>query len=337
VAEQKRAVLIRCCANDYEDALEQFDTLSAFTSDVYLVYSGEESPTAVPPRIAARLILVNEAFLRRAELYSPRLPLARLSWQCGDVALYAAYEAVQADYFWMIEPDVYATPAILRKLFSTPLAHDFYAATFRREHAHWFWYPSAATYFAEVWACIFCIVGIRRSALPALRAARSKMLQAWSLTSDIPRAMPNDEGFVCSSLRANGGSCADINELFALYTKRTIGFGMPRSRKALMLGRGPGEFLYHPIYTGSTFARKVQQRLTDHGLGYGSAFEMLVEQNVLPIAPIVDSVVTLGYLAFVQPRATWRRASLRLLGVKLRLSRLLSQRLPRSVEKVATR
>lgn len=325
--DSSTALLIRCCASDFEDALALYDTLSAISPDVYFVYAGETAPITLPTSLTDRLILLDTAFLKRADLYSARIDLARLTWQCGDIALYAAHERLRADYFWMIEPDVFGTLETFRKLFGAPLNGDFYAPLARREREQWFWYPAARQFFREVWACIFCLVAVRCAALPAMRMARVAMLRQWAETDQPPRGLPNDESFICSFLHALGCRCTDLNALLPVYSRQTMRFGMPGSRRALTLGRGGDRnLIHHPVYGGPSFARKAQQRMADHGLWYGTAFDILVERGVLPIAPAVNQLVAIGYMTFVKPRATWRRVSLKTRGVARRAARALATR-----------
>jgi hypothetical protein len=320
MSEQTRAVLIRCCASDWLDAISLYDVLIPLGVDVYLVYAGETLPATVPASLMPRLIQINAAFLGRTDLYAPRLELARLTWQCGDVALFAAAEVVQADYFWMIEPDVYASPALFRRLFTTTLEADFYAPLLRHERERWFWYEGTHKYLPDVWACIFCFLAIRRAVLPGLQQKRAQILAAWNASGDIPRLMPNDEGLVCSCLSASGYRCADLNSLFAVYNKRSIRFGMPGSRRSLELRGGAGGLVHHPVYTGTSFDHKVQLRLADLGLSYDTARDILIEHNVLPIAPFIDQILTLGYLVLIHPRATLRRVSLKARGLAKRFT-----------------
>ena len=311
MSEQRKAILIRCCANDFQDALNLFQALSDLSAPVYFVYVGEVLPNGVPPHIARRIILINVDFLKRTGLYTPRLDLAALTWQCGDLALYAAYERVQAEYFWIIEPDVYASPEIAANLFSAPLQAAIYAPLLRSEGEGWYFYDGTRKYFTEVWTCIFCLLAIRRDVLPELRQRRADILAAWSDTDERAQLLPNDEAFVCSFLHAHGHACADLNSLGRFYTKRSIRFSMPVSRKSLELRRDAQRLIHHPVCAGAFFEYKFRQRFADFGASYTTVHDYFVERELLPIAPLVDQMTVVGYLLFVQPRATWRNLNWR--------------------------
>lgn len=329
MSEQRKAILIRCCANDFPDALNLFQALSSLSAPVYFVYVGETLPTGVPLSVARRIILLNIDFLKRTGLYTPRLDVPALTWQCGDLALYAAYERVQADYFWLIEPDVYASPDLMARLFSASLHAAFYAPLLRREYEGWYFYAGTRKYFSDVRTCMFCLVAIRRDLLRILQQRRAEILAAWSDTNEPAQLLPNDEAFVCSFLYAEGYACADLNRLGRLYTNRSIRFSMPASRKSLELGGGERELVYHPVCTGALFEHKFRERIATFGVSYTTAYDFLVERDVLPLAPVADQMTVAGYLLFIQPRALWRNVFWRTLDVVKRSPGLLLHHLGR--------
>lgn len=329
MTEQRNAILIRCCANDFQDALELYQSLAPLSAAVYFVYVGEMLPSGVPPHVARRIVLLDVDFLKRAGLYTPRLSHPELTWQCGDLALYAAYDRVQADYYWLIEPDVYASAETMARFFSAPLRATLYAPLLRREYEGWYFYEGARKYFADVRTCMFCILAIRRSVLPTLRHRRSEILASWSGTDEPAQLLPNDEAFVCSFLHAEGHACADLNRLGRLYTNRSIRFSMPASRKSLELGGGERALVHHPVCTGALFEHKFRERIATFGVSYNTAYDFLVERDVLPLAPVADQMTVAGYLLFVQPRALWRNVFWRTLDFAKRSPGLLLHHLGR--------
>lgn len=329
MTEQRKAILIRCCANDFQDALKLFHSLPSLGAAVYFVYVGETRPTGVPLHVARRIVLVNVDFLKRTGLYTPRLSLPELTWQCGDLALYAAYERVQADYYWLIEPDVYASAENMAKLFSAPLHAALYAPLLRREFKGWYFYEGTRKYFADVRTCMFCLVAIRRDVLPALRQRRAEILARWSGTDEPAQLLPNDEAFVCSFLHAEGHACADLNGLGRIYTNRSIRFNMPASRKSLELSRNGRDLVHHPVCTGPLFEHKFRERIATFGVCYTTAYDFLIERDVLPLAPVADQMTVAGYLLFVQPRALSRNVFWRTLDFTKRSPGLLLHHLGR--------
>lgn len=334
MSNQHRAVVIRCCASDWQEAIALYDTLSALSPHVYCVYAGEKPPAYVPVQMRNHVIVLDEQWLRDHGLHASRLTLARLTWQCGDLALYAAAERIQADYLWMLEPDVYASPALFQQLFAMPLEADFHAPLMRPEHERWFWHPAARRHFEQVWACLFCVVAVRTALLPALRARRAELIAEWASQDAEPRALMNDESFVCSFLQSQGGRCVDLNATRNIYAPRSLRFGMPGSRRALQYGGDRG-LLHHPVYGGLAFERKAWQRMNDHGLSYGAARHILYEQHVLPVLPGFDALLTVGYMLMGQPRASWRHCQLKLRGLQQRIVRMIRAWVPRSQGSVA--
>lgn len=329
MTEQRKVILIRCCANDFQDALKLFRSLPPLSAAVYFVYVGETLPNGIPPQVARHIILLNADFLKRTGLYTPRLDLPALTWQCGDLALYAAHERVRADYYWLIEPDVYASAEIIARLFSAPLHATFYAPLLRREHEGWYFYAGTRKYFADVRTCMFCLVAIRRDVLPILRQRRAEILASWSDTDEPAQLLPNDEAFVCSFLYAEGYACADLNRLGRLYTNRSIRFSMPTSRKSLELGGSERELIHHPVCTGALFEHKFRERIATFGVSYTTAYDFLVERDVLPLAPVADQMTVAGYLLFIQPRALGRNVFWRTLDGAKRSPGLLLHHLGR--------
>ena len=65
--------------------------------------------------------------------------------------------------------------------------------------------------------------------MPELRETRARVVADWTAQEGKPRDLPNDESFVCSHLKANGGRCTDVVVPAPRDEKAFAGAKVPRT------------------------------------------------------------------------------------------------------------
>ncbi|MBY5994077.1 hypothetical protein [Ferrimonas balearica] len=161
----------------------------------------------------------------------------RLGWRCGDHCFYAVLDRVDdADYYWLIENDVYLDDEALGKLRleSAARSEDLLIHGFAPGASGKTWNKHYRHYYDEpAYGGLFPVVRLSRKAVAYLASERAQLAQRFTGT----RYYPNDEVFVCSRLQNNGFHCG------ALGVTTEGHFNLTRK---LVRNVAPGR-LHHPV------------------------------------------------------------------------------------------
>ncbi len=178
------------------------------------------------------------------------------AWRNGDYCLYLARQQFpEADWFWMIEPDVeHSFPHLAHffALFDPLQSVDFLTAHLRPAEAGWHWAPSAPNYRTGPWRCFFPL--IRLSARAVDLCLHQRQRDRWALRSRLYWA--NDEAFVVNTVMQAGLETRDLNSLdVPVYADDTFGY-TPLDGDATAF-RSEANRLFHPVLYGDAYrARK---------------------------------------------------------------------------------
>jgi hypothetical protein len=188
-------------------------------------------------------------------------------WRCGDYALYAALEGCpEADFFWLIEPDVRVHTTAIRSMFDGVDATretDFVTAWFVASSPEWAWYKSMQPFAGEIFNCMLQLARFsRRSLIHLLQRRREISILFCDAASD-PGLWPNDEAFVAAVLVAGGFSVATFADHAPSFQHSgTFTFTKPTSLRWLSQ-EPPNNRLYHPVVSGPSFLRRARDYLRE--------------------------------------------------------------------------
>lgn len=196
-------------------AKEYFDS-----PDIYIFIENFQDEALVIERLESNIYIVGRGFLEEKGL----LYFLRAGWQCGDYLLYAAYEILKDnyDYYWMIEPDVRFTIEPKKFFSSFENNQDDLIGVFYGDRGfRWNWYKaSSSLYPNHVKGMIFALVRLSSEALSFSLEKRTESFKGVFLDEvflekpRVPIHVPNDEGFIATTLYNNNYKCSSFNKYF---------------------------------------------------------------------------------------------------------------------------
>ena len=247
-------------------------------------------------------------------------------WRCGDYGAYIVATKINADFYWIIEPDVLLNFSSVGGFFEffKDKTEDLIAPALRDADDSWCWTSPIKQYgISRVSACLFPIVRLSRRAVNTLFQARIEISKT---AIEKGFEIPNDEFFVASIIKGDPKlSCANLNELGQKFYHHELTFNtvIPFSRNFL-INQPPDEMLYHPVRHGKRFRSslihlmnnfrsvdwsKFGQRILDHAAAELSRSELEAYQyqiNALIsgkyLLPAEHPVQTIGTGAIIRSR-----------------------------------
>ncbi|TXH71772.1 MAG: hypothetical protein E6Q83_00705 [Thiothrix sp.] len=166
-------------------------------------------------------ISLSAEFLENNKLYKPN----RAAWSCGDYFYYAFRATVEADYYWLIEPDVLLNLDSVEDFFKffANKEIDALVTHFTLATPEWSWYESAKRLLETPYRCFFPLTRLSGQAIDIMLAKR----QALSLkfVAEQSRAQfPNDEALLANALMAAGITPINLTDYFPnSFDKFSIG------------------------------------------------------------------------------------------------------------------
>lgn len=147
-----------------------------------------------------------------------------IGWLCGDYFYYALRNQVQADYYWLIEPDVlfsFSTIQTFFQAFEDKNCDGIFSKIQRLPNDH-YWYLSASFIHAkEQSICSFPLSRLSGKAIDLCKIERQRLSKFFREnnafdypTNPIKVHFPNDEVLVLNNLKRLGLSIMDISEVF---------------------------------------------------------------------------------------------------------------------------
>ncbi len=178
-----------------------------------------------------------------------------IGWLCGDYFYYVLQRAIEADTYWLIEPDVRFTYSDLggffRRFESCEL--DFVAPFFSERSPSWKWHEKARTFSptGKIYGCAFPITRLTARAVKLLFAARQELSANFQEHGLSCKDYPNDESFVATTVVRQGLSYGDMRALVpGAFTHFTVHFPYPWSEvgESFMPNK-----VVHPALEGEEF------------------------------------------------------------------------------------
>lgn len=132
--------------------------------------------------------------------------LPSVGWLCGDYFYYFLKEAVEADYYWLIEPDVRFTFNHLDDLFIPfeKVTEDLIMPYFGERKNGWFWYTNGKILADKVFGGAFPITRMSSSLIQDLLFKRQELTVMFEEKGLAPDLWPNDESFSATVAVAQG-------------------------------------------------------------------------------------------------------------------------------------
>lgn len=161
-------------------------------------------------------------------------------WKCGDYAYYLAYNEIEFDYAWMIEPDCYLNGLDVNDLFKIKTDADFVCTYFDRSAVNWYW-NDFSVYPNETYKCFFPVTRVSNRAINHLLEKRRFI-----------GASMNDESYVASELVQARFSIAELKDVSDLkYGKKHFSYRnacyLPYLKLLIRLKMVSGN-IFHPVY-----------------------------------------------------------------------------------------
>lgn len=200
-----------------------------------------------------------------------------IGWLCGDYFYYAFQEAVAADFYWLIEPDV--------GLHFSDCGRDFFAhfktsqdpvwlAHYRQLPPDDYWYASACLISHEAYGCLFPLNRLSASAITICLKERqrlSRLFAKWDCQSNTHNPLgthfPNDEALVVTTLKREGFAIRDFSEKLPRVFD-FLGFHHYFGLGAKDELASPRHRVVHPVRPPSALAAKlVGEMITDLEIG----------------------------------------------------------------------
>ncbi|ELA08916.1 methyltransferase FkbM [Moraxella macacae 0408225] len=178
--------------------------LQAFHPDEIFVIFDEmaDKPKVAAPNYVNKLSL-NDDFLTRNRLLTGKQH-KKLGWLCGDYFYYVMAENIQADFYWLIEPDVRFTFDNIADFFE--LYHDAdkdgLLVNFHKPQPtdNWYWKKHVESVSLEVHKCLFPLGRLSKLGVIACIAERKRICDKFKYGELALNLYPNDESLVAAAL-----------------------------------------------------------------------------------------------------------------------------------------
>lgn len=158
-----------------------------------------------------RAIKIDEEKLSQWKIFS----INDWGWRCGDYFYFALRDAVEADYYWLLEPDVGFYSRNDFNIFkeTESLTDDFLAVYFGKRNELWSWHKSVSDFFPDVLGCSFPLTRCSGNLIDLLLNGRRMLSSVFSVQK--PKTpWPNDEAFVASFVHSLGMSACTLEKIF---------------------------------------------------------------------------------------------------------------------------
>ena len=194
-------------------------TLRADTGfDVVFAADERARPAPVPDGFD-KISVTSDSIARLGLAASPDF-----AWRCGDYCFYLARERFRdAQFFWLIEPDVFLSFDDYSDLFSpfeSATDVDLIAPGYRKAEPAWMWTTLMAPIASPVYGCLFPLVRLSSEAVRVAYDARRALTEIYPAVRPFD-AVPNDESLVATTLTQAGLTCKNIND----FDRRVYAYG----------------------------------------------------------------------------------------------------------------
>lgn len=200
-------------------------------------------------------ISLNESFLKEQQILSNHPNPKGLGWLCGDYFYYAFEKSVNAEFYWLIEPDVDFTFNDLSLFFAKyeEQDHDAFLFNFSQADEKWNWTKRGKIIFDKVYQAFFPLSRLSKRAIRACLEERKFLTQTFIEKNIDLNQYPNDEVLVATVMVKNQLKVSDLSSLW------TEGFKYFSYRNSIIDGNVkltlPTNQVLHPVRQVKSFAR----------------------------------------------------------------------------------
>lgn len=188
---------------------------------IFVIVDETQGPVEVPNHV--QKIGWDKEFIATQGLLDYDYFQRGIGWLCGDYFYYAFQQAVLADYYWLIEPDVSLTFDSWHEEFFNP-CHAIEAGAllghFRAVPENDDWYQAARLMAEEVYTCSFPLNRLSYQAIHRCFLERQRLSalfedhQSYSYQNNsLGLPFPNDETLVATTLVRDGVVVKDFQDL----------------------------------------------------------------------------------------------------------------------------
>lgn len=209
----QQVIGIRC---HYFGEQEQFlyeNLLKYFQEDTIFFIVDELKEVKEFPK-GLKKIALSDQFLQENGLYSK----GRVAWACGDYFYYVFRQRVDADYYWLIEPDVLLNLDSIEDFFGffANKQDDALVMDFTKATEEWVWYETAKTLLDPPYKCFFPLTRLSKKSIEVMYKKRQVVSFVY-LTEKQTEQFPNDESLLANALMEVGIEPVNLSSYFPDY------------------------------------------------------------------------------------------------------------------------
>ena len=255
--------------------------------DIFIVIDETKSFVQTPDNI--QKISLNKIYLNQNNLLDNHPNPNGLGWLCGDYFYYALADHINADYYWLIEPDVAFTFDDLSDFFIKfkMATQDAFLYNFTKAPPSWAWTERAKTIHHDVYQAFFPLSRLSFRAITVCKQERQAVTAYFKNNNIALSQFPNDESLVATAVVKHQLETEKLNYFcpnsFKYFTYRNAILG--DNAKNLL----PSNQVIHPFrqpeYLGNILAKQIQPTELNKNI-----FE-LISKSIIDLTDI-DKIMT---------------------------------------------
>lgn len=190
------------------DKLRQYFDKNA----IFFIVDELKEPKLLPENL--NKVSLSTDFLEKNKLYSQ----GRVAWACGDYFYYVFRQQVEAEHYWLIEPDVLLNLDSSADFFGFFVENtvDALVMNFGKAPEKWTWYQSAKNLLDPPYRCFFPLTRLSKSAVDVMYKKR-QAISADYLAEKYTGQFPNDEALLANALMEQGIEPINLSSYFPEY------------------------------------------------------------------------------------------------------------------------
>lgn len=230
------------------------------SKDIFVVVDETKNVTEVPDDI--QKVSLNKDYLYYNNLLDNHPTPNGLGWLCGDYFYYALADNTDADYYWLIEPDVAFTFDDLSEFFGKfqTATQDALLHNFAKAPESWAWTERAKAIHHDVYQAFFPLSRLSFRAVEACKQERQAVTAHFKHNDIALGQFPNDESLVATAVVKHGLEVEKLNffwpNSFKYFTYRNAVLG-DKAKNLLPLNQVIHPFR-QPEYLGELLAKQIQ-------------------------------------------------------------------------------
>ena len=174
--------------------------LQYFSAENIFVVVDEIYKESIPVPNYINKISLSDNYLKLNGILSTHTTQRGLGWLCGDYFYYAMNDAVNAEYYWLIEPDVGFTFEDVSDFFRTFENNnkDALLSSYYKAPQNWMWKKSAELINKQAYKSFFPLTRLSKASILACKEARQDLTVRLGRGEYPIELYPNDEALVAT-------------------------------------------------------------------------------------------------------------------------------------------